>query len=188
MSVEIQKIEPITDSAYIKPKRITYIEEGVEKTWDVIEAHDSVSVVVFHEDLQKYLFVRMFRPAVHNSGGSGYVLDLCAGLVDKNESLETIIQEEILEELGYLIPLEHIGKGPAVRNAVGLIGSTNTIFFATVSDKYKMSDGGGIADENIEVVAYTLKELKEALKVEEATLGVYYALEQIQGELNKWQI
>ena len=31
-------------SLYIKPKRMLFCENGKERSWDIIEAHDSVAV------------------------------------------------------------------------------------------------------------------------------------------------
>lgn len=44
------------------------------------------------------------------SGKLGVTTELCAGIVDKNLSLQEIVQEEILEECGYKIPLDNIER------------------------------------------------------------------------------
>ena len=62
------------------------------------------------------------------------------------------MQEEILEECGYAIPLQNITKITEFYSSVGFAGSKQTLFFATLNEKYRQNNGGGIDDENIEVV------------------------------------
>ena len=40
----------------------------------------------------------------------GITIELCAGIVDKDASLEQIAKEEIHEECGYDVPIENIQK------------------------------------------------------------------------------
>lgn len=40
----------------------------------------------------------------------GYSLELCAGIVDKNHSIEKIAKEEVLEECGYDVPESSLRK------------------------------------------------------------------------------
>ena len=47
---------------------------------------------------------------VNNPGMWGITLELCAGIVDKDSTVNEIIKTEILEELGYDVPLENISK------------------------------------------------------------------------------
>lgn len=43
---------------------------------------------------------------VNRGGDNGVCYELCAGIVDKAKSLAHIAQEEILEEVGYNVPVE----------------------------------------------------------------------------------
>jgi len=171
----IESVKDITESAYIKPKRITYIEKGVKKIWDVVEAYDSVSVIVYNTTISKFLLVKMFRPAVWNSGGNGFVLDLCAGLVDKDLPLIDIAREEVLEELGYKVENKNIELIGSTRMSVGLLGTTNTMYFVNISFDNRVSDGGGVDNENIEVVSMSLDELRDTNM--EMTMGVKFLAE-----------
>ena len=46
---------------------------------------------------------------------SGVTIELCAGIVDKDESLEKIAQTEVLEECGYSVPLKALKKVTSFR-------------------------------------------------------------------------
>lgn len=38
----------------------------------------------------------------------GITLELCAGIIDKDKSIEEIAREEVLEECGYDVPLKNL--------------------------------------------------------------------------------
>lgn len=40
----------------------------------------------------------------------GYSLELCAGIVDKNDTIEKIAKDEVLEECGYDVPESSLQK------------------------------------------------------------------------------
>ena len=40
----------------------------------------------------------------------GYSLELCAGIVDKNDNIEKIAKDEVLEECGYDVPESSLRK------------------------------------------------------------------------------
>lgn len=43
-------------------------------------------------------------------GSLGLTMELCAGITDKDKSLEQTMQEELEEEIGYRVPLDRIKK------------------------------------------------------------------------------
>lgn len=55
-------ISPLPDSPYVKPFRFNYTQNGKEKTWDLLEVHDSVAIVVFNITRKVMVFVKQFRP------------------------------------------------------------------------------------------------------------------------------
>ncbi|BDB65344.1 NUDIX hydrolase [Helicobacter cinaedi] len=161
------------DSAYVKPRRMLYVENGAKRSWDFIHSLDSVSVLLYHTQKQSLLFVKQFRPPVFvrhfgesylessylesNKGDSktqdevGYTYELCAGLVDKKgKSVEQIAKEEIEEECGYKVNnLEYI---TSFATAVGHSGAKQSLFYAEINENDRVSTGGGIDGEVIESV------------------------------------
>lgn len=151
------------DSPYIKPKRMLFSQNGKERKWDIIEAHDSVAILLYHTQKEAFIIVKQFRPAVFLKEQTqqaqnlkipqGYTYELCAGITDKpNKTLQEIAQEEILEECGYQIPLQNITKITEFYSSVGFAGSKQTLFFAQVKEGYRQNQGGGVDDEEIEVI------------------------------------
>ncbi|OBV29809.1 hypothetical protein BKN38_01520 [Helicobacter sp. CLO-3] len=141
------------DSRFIKPLRLHYKQDGVAKNWDIIHSHDSVSVMLYESDLDAFVIVKQFRPAVYMRNHDGYVYELCAGLVDKpKKTLEQIAVEEVFEECGYEIAPNRLEKIATFYTSVGISGAKQTIYFAQVDKRDKRALGGGIDDENIEVL------------------------------------
>lgn len=175
-------------SLYIKPKRMLFCENGKERSWDIIEAHDSVAVLLYHPKKDSFVIVKQFRPAVflketirqtqNLKSEIGYTYELCAGITDKpNKTLKEIAQEEILEECGYNVELENIEKITEFYSSVGFAGSKQTLFFATIDEKSKVHQGGGVDDENIEVIFIPRKQAYEFILDESypKTSGIMFA-------------
>ena len=148
------------NSNFVKPKRMTYFQNGVSKIWDMVEVHDSVAILLYHEEKDTFVVVKQFRPPVYLKQGDGYTYELCAGIVDKDKSLVEIAHEEILEECGYHVPLEKIEKITSFYTAVGFAGSVQTLYFAQVNETMRVSEGGGVDVEVIEVVEISVNEAK----------------------------
>lgn len=150
------------DSLYIKPRRMIYKENGVKRTWDFIESLDSVAILLYHQQKDSLLFVKQFRPAVFVSQQKGYTYELCAGLVDKEgKTLEQIACEEVYEECGYRT--QNLRKITEFGTSVGNSGAKQTLFYATITEDDKISQGGGIDGEVIETIFIKVKDLEEFL-------------------------
>lgn len=50
------------DSPYVRPYRFYFVQNGVEKNWDLLKVHDSVSIILFHRTRKTLIFVKQFRP------------------------------------------------------------------------------------------------------------------------------
>jgi UDP-sugar diphosphatase len=155
------EIHPCQNSDFIKPKRIQYRQNDIAKTWDMVEVHDSVAIIIYHEEHETLVVVRQFRPPVYLKNKDGYTYELCAGIVDKNKSLVEISHEEILEECGYLVPLESIERVTSFYTSVGFAGSVQTLYFVRVNESMRVNDGGGIEHEVIEVIEIPVNQAKE---------------------------
>ncbi len=177
-TIEVLRVEECTYSEYIKPKSMYYAHNNVEKRWDIVDTHDSVAILLYHKDLDSFVFVKQFRPSIYLQNGDGFTYELCAGIVDKDKSLLEIAKEEVLEETGYDVPLSHIGKITSFYTAVGFAGSRQTLYFATIDHGMKVSEGGGIDNEAIEVIYLKRKETVSFMFDERnaTTSGLMFAL------------
>ncbi len=158
--IENFKLEPLTDSKFISTAFATYEQNGIKKNWEIVHAHDSVAILIYHKEKQSFILVKQFRPAVYLNNGEGMTIELCAGLVDKELSLAQIAKEEVEEECGYDVPLETIERITSFHTSVGFAGSKQMLYYVEVDEGMKSSDGGGVDGELIEVIDLPVDEAK----------------------------
>ncbi|XP_074662307.1 uridine diphosphate glucose pyrophosphatase NUDT14-like [Tubulanus polymorphus] len=182
-------IEPMKEqSKYIVQCRINYKQDGKSKIWDAIQEHESVCILIYNMTKDCFVFVSQFRPGVYLNSARrqlgrkemqmfgavdptcvppklGISYEMCAGLVDKDMSLEKTAQMECLEECGYDVPLANIEKITSYRTGLGLSGAQQTLYYAEVTDDMKVSLGGGLDEEGemIEVLHIPLKDSRKLL-------------------------
>jgi UDP-sugar diphosphatase len=170
-------LKPLEDPKFVSTALATYEQNGIAKSWEIVKAHDSVAVLIYHVRSEAFILVQQFRPAVYINNDNGLTVELCAGIVDKELPLEQIAKEEIEEECGYDVPLEKIEKITSFYTSVGFAGSRQTLYYAEVNQDMKVSEGGGVDGELIEVVTLPSREA-EALIFNESiakTPGLMFA-------------
>ena len=102
-------------------------------------------------------------PSSYGPGSLGFTYELCAGIVDKEASLEQIAKEEILEETGYDVPIDKLELITTYNSYVGTGGAIHTNFYVEVTDSMHVSSGGGSTQEgeSIEVIHLPMQQAKE---------------------------
>ncbi len=159
--VKIDSVSPLESAKFIKPIRINYTQNNTKKTWEAVLSHNSVSTLIYHTQKQAFILVKQLRITVLNANKTeGYTYELCAGIIDKKISDLQIAKEEILEECGYDIPLQNIQKITSYYTSVGISGAKQTLYFAQCDESMRVNDGGGLEDEEIEVIYIPLQEAK----------------------------
>ena len=172
------KIQRLENPRFIKAGLVTYKQNGIPKTWELVEAHDSVAILIYHREHESFVLVKQFRPAVYMNDGNGITVEMCAGIVDKNLSLSEIASEEIMEECGYSVAPDNIERVVQVNSAVGFAGSRQTIFYTEVDESMHTGEGGGVENELIEVVEIPVNEARKFIFDESVakTTGLLFAL------------
>lgn len=99
-------------------------------------------------------------PQTWGPGKEGCTYELCAGIVDKDLSLEHIAKEEVLEETGYDVPIEALERVNSYRSSIGTGGTRQQLFYCEVTDDMLVSGGGGNTQEgeSIEVVYISVED------------------------------
>ncbi len=160
--IENFKIVPLEDTKFIYPVKITYKQNGKEKIWEAVNSFDSVAILLYHEEKNAFLLVKQFRPPVYlNDKSKICTYELCAGIVDKEKPLKVIAKEEIDEECGYDVPIERIEKITSFYTNVGVSGGCQSLYYASIDETMKIHEGGGIHDEEIELMFLPIEEFKE---------------------------
>ena len=151
-------LQPLVDPKFISTSLAVYAQNGIQKNWEIVQAHDSVAILIYHREEKSFILVKQFRPAVYINNKEGMSVELCAGIVDKEMTLQQIAQEEIEEECGYAVALESVEKITSFYTSVGFAGSKQTLYYVEVDESMKVSDGGGIDGELIEVIYLGIEE------------------------------
>lgn len=159
---KIDSITELKNPKYIKPIQINYTQAGKSKTWEAVTAYDSVSILLYHTQKKAFVIVKQLRvPVLNANKRNGMMYELCAGIVDKPVSLAQIAKEEVLEECGYDIPVDKLQKVTTFYTSVGISGTEQTLYYASCDDSMKINDGGGLDDEEIEVIYIPLEYAKK---------------------------
>ncbi len=160
--IEDLEISELKDTKFIHPVKVTYNQNGKSRTWEAVQSHNSVAILLYHTQKNAFLLVKQFRmPVFLNDSSKTFTYELCAGLVDKDKSLEEIAQEEIDEECGYFVELNDILKITSFYTNVGISGGCQHLFFAKIDESMKIHDGGGINDEQIELLFLPIEQSDE---------------------------
>ncbi|MGM0623012.1 MAG: NUDIX domain-containing protein [Campylobacterota bacterium] len=162
MQIENFSVQPLRQFKYIQPLELAYTQKNVQKRWEAVKQHDSVAVLLYHEQKEAFLLVKQFRPPVYMMDSSKtHTYELCAGILDKELSLKQIVSEEIDEECGYKVAPSRIEKITSFYTNVGVSGAKQHLFYATIRQEQKIHSGGGIAHEYIELEYLPLAQAKE---------------------------
>jgi UDP-sugar diphosphatase len=177
--IKILKIESNVSSQYIQPFRVFYTQNNEKKKWDFVKTHDSVACLLYHTQKEAFLLVKQFRPPVYlHDKNNGFTYEMCAGILDKNKSLEQTMKEEILEECGYDVAIESMEKITSFYTGVGFAGSKQTLYFAAIDENIRKQEGGGVEEEDIELFFLPKNEVKNFMYDESKakTPGVLFAV------------
>jgi GDP-mannose pyrophosphatase NudK len=168
-NIQILKKETLSDKKY-PLKYISFEKPGEDGAFHNVEKEvyfrpDTVAVLLVDDERKKILFCKQFRlPAFLNGSESGYLVEVCAGIIDEVENPEDTAHREVGEELGYKIhDLERVA---GAYSSSGGLTEFVYYFIARYDEKSKTGEGGGLKEEgeSIEPVEMSFDEAKEKLK------------------------
>ncbi|TWR31137.1 GDP-mannose pyrophosphatase NudK [Mucilaginibacter pallidiroseus] len=134
------------------------------------EAYDrgnGAVILLYNTEIKTVVLTRQFRmPSYLNGNPDGYLIEACAGLLDKDNP-EDCIRKETEEETGYKI--SSVQKVFEVYMSPGSVTEILYFFTAEYNKDMKVSEGGGLAheDENIEVLEMPFTAAFEMIKTGE---------------------
>jgi len=158
--IENFSLQSLENPEYISTSLATFTQNGFKRDWEVVQAHDSVAILIYHTQKDAFVLVKQFRPAVYLNNNDGMTVELCAGIVDKKLALVEIAKEEIEEECGFNVAVEKIEKITSFHTSVGFAGAKQMLYYTEVDESMKVSEGGGVDDEQIDVVYLPLIKAK----------------------------
>lgn len=142
--------EILSDNWYTL-RKITFEQQHKDGHWEKMsrEAYDrgnGAVVLLYNKNTRSVILTSQFRmPSYLNGNASGYLIECCAGLLDKDNP-EACIKRETEEETGYKI--SDVKKIFEVYMSPGSVTEMLYFFVAEYSKEMKVSDGGGAPDES----------------------------------------
>ncbi|HBQ3217345.1 TPA: GDP-mannose pyrophosphatase NudK [Klebsiella aerogenes] len=156
MSLNIHVIkDKILSENYFLLRNMTYEltrRDGsvVRHKREVYDRGNGATVLLYNPNKQSVVLVRQFRVATWVNGNpDGMLIETCAGLLD-NDAPEVCIRKEAIEETGY-----QVGEARKVFELYMSPGGVTELihfFIAEYSEVQRANRGGGVDDEDIEVL------------------------------------
>lgn len=128
----------------------------------VLKRQDAAAAILYNTDRKMVLLSRQFRHCTYEKD-PGWMIEVIAGKLDKNEQPEVAIRREAVEEIGY--QLHELEKVAMVYSSPGYSEERMHIYYAEVTDADKIAMGGGLPEEGeyIEPYEMTVQELHQAI-------------------------
>ncbi|HEY9169173.1 MAG TPA: NUDIX domain-containing protein [Lutibacter sp.] len=110
---------------------------------------DGAAILLYNPTKKTVILTKQFRmPSYLNGNKTGMMIEVCAGLLDKDHP-ETCIIKEVEEETGFKIG--NPKKVFKLFSTPGAVTEKIHYFVAEYSDEMKISDGGGLEAEHEEI-------------------------------------
>jgi len=173
--VNILDTKILSDNWYIL-KKISFelLKPNGQKQLMEREAYDrgnGATILLYNRQNQCVVLTRQFRlPTFVNGNETGYLIEACAGLLDKDNA-EACIKRETEEETGYKI--SQVTKVFEAYMSPGSVTELLYFFVAEYAPSMKVGDGGGVEEEheNIEVLEIPFTRALEMMQAGEIRDG-----------------
>ncbi|MEO1054632.1 MAG: GDP-mannose pyrophosphatase NudK [Bacteroidota bacterium] len=122
------------------------------QTREAYDRGNGATILLYNKEKKTVILTRQFRlPTYLNGNESGFLIEACAGLLDKDNP-EDCIKKEAEEETGYR--LDKVEKVFESYMSPGSVTEILYFFIAEYSEDMKVGKGGGLEteQEHIEVI------------------------------------
>ncbi|WP_433780601.1 NUDIX domain-containing protein [Flavobacterium anhuiense] len=171
--IEITETKLLSDNWYILNKvTFNYKKENEKVESHIREVYDrgnGAGILLYNSTKKTVILTRQFRlPTYLNGNKTGMMIEVCAGLLDKDNAEQAIIRETE-EETGYR--LKKVQKVIETYMSPGSVTEILYLFVGEYDESMKVSSGGGLdaEQENIEVLEYTFDEAYAMIESGEIT-------------------
>ncbi|KAB1069317.1 NUDIX domain-containing protein [Tamlana haliotis] len=132
--------------------------EWVNQMREVYDRGDGAGILLYNKEKKTVVLTKQFRmPTYLNENKDGMLVEICAGMLDKDNPEQCVIRETE-EEVGYR--LKEVKKVYEAYSSPGVMTEKMHFFIGEYTDDMKVSDGGGVEDEHedIEVLEIPFEE------------------------------
>jgi len=153
-NIEMLKTEVLSDNWYTL-RKVTFRIQKRDGSWETQsrEAYDrgnGATILLYDRSRGTVLLTRQFRlPTYVNGNDSGMLIEACAGLLDKDNAEQCILRE-VREETGYEV--RGVRKILEAYMSPGSVTEILHFFIAEYSPAQRADSGGGVEEEDIEVL------------------------------------
>ncbi len=151
--VKINKIDNLSNNWYILDK-VDFDYQTNDGKWqnqlrESYDRGDGAAILLYNSTKKTVILTKQFRmPSYLNGNDDGMMIEVCAGLLDKQDPI-TCIKNEAEEETGYKIL--NPKKVFEIYSTPGAVTEKIYYFIAEYSNEMKISEGGGLEEETEEI-------------------------------------
>ena len=166
LNITVIKDKILSDNYFIL-RNITYDltqrnGEVVQHKREVYDRGNGATVLLYNRQKQSVVLVRQFRVATWVNGNlDGMLIETCAGLLDDDEP-EACIRKEAIEETGYQV--SNVRKVFQLYMSPGGVTEIVHFFIAEYDERLRQNDGGGVEDEDIDVLELPFAQAIEMIR------------------------
>jgi nudix-type nucleoside diphosphatase, YffH/AdpP family len=134
----------------------------VQHKREVYDRGNGATVLLYNRQKQSVVLVRQFRVATWVNGNlDGMLIETCAGLLDDDEP-EACIRKEAIEETGYQV--SNVRKVFQLYMSPGGVTEIVHFFIAEYDERLRQNNGGGVEDEDIDVLELPFAQAIEMIR------------------------
>ncbi len=154
--IKVLDIKRVKEPKDIKIFEISFLQDGKLKRKEIYKAKNVVKILIYHKEKDAFVLVKQFRPLVYiNYPDFAIRYELCGGREDKEGlTSEEVAKEEVLEETGYKV--KNLQKITTL-----MTGAKMTLYYTEVDESMRVTEGGGVDYEMIDVFYLPVKEAKK---------------------------
>ncbi len=162
-------ISKLLSDNYYTLKKLTFDYLMTDGRWvtqerEVYDRGDGAGILLYNIKKQTIILTKQFRmPTYINNNADGFLVEICAGMLDKDNP-EACIIRETEEEVGYRI--KEVKKVYEAYSSPGVMTEKMYFFIGAYTDDMKVSHGGGLESEHedIEVLELPFSDAVKMLK------------------------
>lgn len=129
---------------------------------EVYDRGNGATILLYNREKNSVVLTRQFRMATWVNGNeSGMLIEACAGLLD-DDSPEVCIRKEAIEETGYAVG--EVEKLYEAYMSPGGVTELIHFFAAEYNESLRDNAGGGVEDEDIDVLELAFPEALAMVK------------------------